>query len=96
MASCKRIVFDDGEALPRRGLFFNTDQFQHSQLPAMLGCKTTDKGGIEVNALEMTSIGGVYVVGDASRDVQLAIVAAAEGAKAAFAINKAFVEEEFV
>jgi thioredoxin reductase len=31
---------------------------------------------------------GVYVVGDASRDVQFAVVAAAEGAKAAVAINK--------
>ena len=32
---------------------------------------------------------GVYVVGDASRDVQFAIVAAAEGAKAGVAINRA-------
>jgi thioredoxin reductase len=32
---------------------------------------------------------GLYVAGDASRDVQFAIVAAAEGAKAAVAINKA-------
>jgi thioredoxin reductase len=35
---------------------------------------------------------GVYVVGDASRDVQFAIVAAAEGAKAGVAINKALQE----
>jgi thioredoxin reductase len=32
---------------------------------------------------------GLYVVGDASRDVQFVVVAAAEGAKAAVAINKA-------
>jgi len=31
----------------------------------------------------------VFVVGDASRDVQFAVVAAAEGAKAGVAINKA-------
>lgn len=37
---------------------------------------------------------GLYVAGDASRDVQLAIVAAAEGAKAAFAINHQLQEEE--
>jgi thioredoxin reductase len=36
-----------------------------------------------------TGVPGLYVVGDASRDVQFAIVAAAEGAKAAVAINKA-------
>ena len=32
---------------------------------------------------------GIYVVGDASRDVQFVIVAAAEGAKAGVAINRA-------
>jgi hypothetical protein len=31
----------------------------------------------------------VYVAGDASRDVQFAIVAAAEGAKVAYAMNVA-------
>ena len=36
-----------------------------------------------------TRVPGLYVVGDASRDVQFVVVAAAEGAKAAVAINKA-------
>jgi thioredoxin reductase len=36
-----------------------------------------------------TNIPGLYVAGDASRDVQFVIVAAAEGAKAAVAINTA-------
>ena len=35
------------------------------------------------------SVPGVYVAGDVSRDVQLVIIAAAEGARAALAINKA-------
>jgi thioredoxin reductase len=34
-------------------------------------------------------VNGIYVVGDASRDVQFVIVAAAEGAKAGVAINQA-------
>ena len=37
---------------------------------------------------------GLFVAGDASKDVQLAIVAAAEGAKAAIAINTALQEED--
>jgi hypothetical protein len=36
---------------------------------------------------------GVFVVGDASRDVQFIVVAASEGAKAAVAINKQFEAE---
>jgi len=36
----------------------------------------------------------VYVAGDASRAVQLVIVAAADGAEAAFAINTALIKED--
>jgi len=49
-----------------------------------------DRGGaVKTGDLGETHLPGVYVVGDASRDVQFAIVAAAEGAKAGVAINKA-------
>jgi thioredoxin reductase len=42
-----------------------------------------------------TSVPGAYLAGDASKDVQLAMVAAAEGVRAAFAINKALTGEDF-
>jgi len=83
----EHIVFDDGTRLARRGLFFNTRQTQRSPLAADLGCAFTQKGAVRTGKLEGTNVRGVYVVGDASKDVQLAIVAAAEGAKAAIAIN---------
>ena len=41
-----------------------------------------------------TGVDGVYVAGDASRDVQLLVVAVAEGACAALAINKALLAED--
>ena len=41
-------------------------------------------------------IPGVYLAGDASKEVQLAIVAAAEGVRAAFAIHKSLASEESV
>ena len=40
-------------------------------------------------ATEESSVPGVYVAGDVSRDVLLVAVAIAEGAQAAVAINKA-------
>ena len=42
---------------------------------------------------EETSVPGVYVAGDVSRDVLLIAVALAEGAKAAVAINRALLSE---
>jgi thioredoxin reductase len=83
------ILFADGSSLPCRGLFFGAGQTQRSSLAADLGCLFNRRGTVRTGKLEGTNIPGVYVVGDASRDVQLAIVAAAEGAKAAIAINSA-------
>jgi thioredoxin reductase len=90
----ERIVFADGSALPRRALFFATGFRQHTALPARLGCDVTARGAIRVNGHEATNVPGLYVAGDASTGVQLAIVAAAEGARAAFAINTALLRED--
>jgi thioredoxin reductase len=60
-------------------------------LSKRLGCKRGEKGGVITDPLtEETSVPGVYVAGDVSRDVLLVAVAMGEGAKAAVAINKAF------
>jgi hypothetical protein len=39
--------------------------------------------------------GGVFVAGNIIKDVQLVIVAAAEGTRAAFGINRALTREDF-
>jgi len=92
----ERIVFDNGEALPRRGMFFNTGQDQRCDLAETLGCNLTDRGAVRTGEYERTNVPGLYVAGDASRAVQLAIVAAAEGAEAAFAINNALIKEDLL
>jgi thioredoxin reductase len=83
----ERIVFTDGDVLPRRAIFFNTGQDQHCDLPEKFGCVFTSKRVVRTDRFGATNIPGLYVAGDASRDVQFVIVAAAEGAKAAVAIN---------
>jgi thioredoxin reductase len=82
-----RVVFDAGEPLARRALFFTTGQPQQSALAISLGCEFNDKGTVRTGKYESTHLSGLYVAGDASRAVQWVIVAAAEGAEAAFAIN---------
>lgn len=90
----ERIRFETGEVLPRRALFFNTGSHQASDLARQLGCPLTRKGSVETSSYEQTTIPSLYVVGDASRHVQLSVVAAAEGAMAAFAINTELLKEE--
>jgi thioredoxin reductase len=82
----EHVVFDDGR-LARRALFFTTGQWQRSDLSMRLGCDVNDKGTVSTGKYETTHLPGLYVAGDASRAVQWVIVAAAEGAEAAFAIN---------
>ena len=90
----KQIVFTDGATLKRDALFFNTGQRQKSSLAAKLGCEYDRKGGVIVDKRERTCVSGVFVAGDASKDVQFVIKAAADGAVAAVAINKELQQEE--
>jgi thioredoxin reductase len=90
----KRIRFESGETLARRGLFFSTGHHPTSNLARKLGCEFTAKGAVNTGLYEATNIPGLYVAGDAGRFVQLTIVAAAEGAEAAFAINTQFLKED--
>ena len=91
-----RIVFEDGASLDRRALFFTTGQSQRSELAMMLGCELNDKGTVRTGRYETTHLPGLFVCGDASRAVQWVIVAASEGAEAAFAINTDLLKEDLL
>src|SRR5512134_1882347 len=58
------------------------------------GMQYDRKGMVETGKFETTAVRGVYVACDASRSVQLVVIAAAEGATAAFAINTELVKED--
>jgi thioredoxin reductase len=90
----QRIVFKQGEPLDRRALFFTTGQYQRSDLLVRLGCEFNDKGTVRTGKYETTHLPGLFVAGDASRAVQWVVVAAAEGAEAAFAINTDLLKED--
>jgi thioredoxin reductase len=83
----QRIIFAEGEPLERTGLFFCTGQRQGSGFAAQFGARFTPDGAVRTGKAESTPTPGLYVAGDASKDAQLVIVAAAEGAEAAIAIN---------
>lgn len=92
----RRIVFESGEPLPRETLFFATGQHPQSSLAITLGCTLNRRGTIDTGTLCDTNVPRLYVAGDASRDAQFVAVAAAEGMKAAVAINKALQAEELL
>lgn len=90
----RTLRFADGPDLERDALFFNTGQVQRSPLPKLLNCSFNEDGGVITNQKQCTGVSGLYLAGDADRDVQFVINAAAEGATAAVAINREMQDEE--
>jgi thioredoxin reductase len=85
----KFLALDGGNRIACGAIFMSTHQRPQCALPKVLGCDLNKQGLVKTDHLGQTRVPGLYVAGDASRDVQFVIVAAAEGAKAAVAINKA-------
>lgn len=83
----QHIVLSNGEKREQQVLFFSMGTKQQSDLGQQLGCEFTSKGVIKTRRLQQSNIPGLFVAGDAARDMQLVIVAASEGAKAGVAIN---------
>lgn len=89
----KYVVTNGGKRNEQGAMFFSTGTKQQSILGEELGCEFTAQGVIKTRKQQKSNIPGLYVAGDAARDMQMVIVAAAEGAKAGVAINKELQQE---
>ena len=88
------LIFESGDPRPFDAMFFSADQSQAGKLPVVLGCKTADDGLIQTNDKQGVEEDGLFVAGDIHSDVQMAIVASAEGAIAATAVNKMLIKQD--
>jgi thioredoxin reductase len=88
------IVFEDGSILLFDALFFSADQTLAGKLPKFMRCDTDDDGLVVTNDKQCAKENGLFVAGDLHSDVQMAVVAAAEGAIAATAINKMLLAQD--
>jgi thioredoxin reductase len=88
-----RIVFTDGEPLPRQAAFLDPPKLQDNHLAAQLGCTVGDDGCVQVDDRQRTTAPGVFAAGDSARRPARPItgaqvvMAAADGATAAVAID---------
>ncbi len=91
------VSLDDGKSLECKAMFFNTSRQQNSDLAHRLGCAEYGAEGCTLDQkYGMTSIPGLFIVGDASRDILQVITAAGEGAQAAIEINKQLLNDDGV
>lgn len=88
------IEFADGSQLERVAVFLHAQQQQRSSLATDLGARITSKKAVWVDAGLQTSIAGLYAAGDTKPGAQQALLAAADGNKAAIVINESLTREE--
>ena len=86
---------DGGAAGARRAVLRHAHRAGNRGWPNRWVASFGRDGGVFCGEYEATSVPGVFVAGNIIRDVQLSIVAAAEGARAAFGINRALTREDF-
>jgi len=84
----ERVLFSGGASTECDALFFNTGQGLRSDLAKQLGCCIGDNQKVQTDERQCTGVPGLYLAGDADEDVQFVVNAAAEGARAAVAINR--------
>jgi thioredoxin reductase len=90
----REIILESGEAVSCNKMFFGNNYSQQSNLAEELGCRLSKHNVIVTKKSGHTSVPGLYVAGDASWDIHLVVIAAAEGAKAGVYINKQLQKEE--
>lgn len=89
-----RLIFVEGETLWRRKLFYHLGGGPASKIAHHLGAAFDSHGCVEVDRRGQSSLPGLFVAGDATRDVLQAVVAAGEGAAAAVMINEYLCQKE--
>lgn len=87
------IKFEDGSFVSRRGIFLRPKLQYRDELPKALGCALAENGAIKVDDRCQTSVAGVYAAGDCTGASGQALAMAADGARAAFSINRDLVRD---
>jgi thioredoxin reductase len=82
----RAVELADGAEVPCDAMVMRPPQRQ-SPLVGRLGLALDDAGYVRVSEREETSVPGIYAAGDLTTPVQGAMVAAAAGVRAAWAIN---------
>ncbi|MEP7067346.1 MAG: NAD(P)/FAD-dependent oxidoreductase [Gemmatimonadota bacterium] len=89
------LELEDGMLLDCEQLFFAIGHYPADDLAQRLGCERNDEGCIIIDEHHHTSVRHVFAAGDLVPGTQIALAAAAGGAKAAIAIHHSLLAPEF-
>jgi len=92
--SLRVVVFEHGPPLERRALFVHSNPREASDLALRAGCEAWSPTNIGVKRHGRAGPAGLFVIGDASRDVLQIAVAVGEGNEAAITVNCELMRED--
>lgn len=91
----RAIVCDDDSTYPVSLLYTHPPLYQHSTLPASLGCELDEMGFIKTDEFKRTTVQGIYAAGDNTSFMRSLSNAIASGGMAGAVINNDMIEQEF-
>jgi thioredoxin reductase len=91
----RALELEDGMMLDCERLFFSIGRYAADDLAQRLGCARNDDGCVTVDEHFHTSVRHVYAAGDLVPGTQIALAAAAGGARAAIALHHSLLPPEF-
>ncbi|MRX69261.1 Thioredoxin reductase [Flavobacterium resistens] len=89
------IVFRNKEKIDVKAIYSKPPFEQHCSLPADLGCDINEQGLVKVDAMQKTSISGIYASGDCTTQMRSVAIAVSTGSFAGAVINKDLIDEDF-
>ncbi|MNS54626.1 Thioredoxin reductase [compost metagenome] len=84
----EELIFNDGTTLAVPVMYARLPFVQHSAIAANLGCAFTEQGHIVIDAMQHTSVAGVYACGDNSSGMRSVAQAVYSGSMAGAALNR--------
>lgn len=91
----KHLELTDGTKIDLKAIYARPTFVQHCTIPRDLGCELTEQSLLKVDAMQRTSIPGVFAAGDNSTLMRSVALAVASGGFAGASINKELIDEAF-
>lgn len=91
----QQVIFKDGTTLAPTALYTRVPFTQHCAIPEALGCEITTDGYIKIDAMQKTSIPGVFACGDNTTRMRTVSGAVGTGTMAGAVANREIIMEAF-
>lgn len=91
----QHILFENGASAKVDAIYTRPLFSQHCELPGLLGCGLNPDGFIVVDAMQRTTVPGVYACGDNTSRLRTVANAVSSGTFAGMVVNRELIDEDF-